>query len=90
MVAIGGKGRGQAARVVVGTAIGMLDLSETELWVDYANLGGEAGPELVHRMLEGLGPVRALEYNLLALALNDRFERRWGCRPVPYSEELGG
>jgi hypothetical protein len=61
-------------------------LSMSELWFAYLGLGGMAMPAELHACAYVLGVARPdrHEYNVLALALNERFADMELDHPVPY------
>lgn len=64
------------------------EMSFDELWMAYYALGGWAPPEVVRSYLDGSSRA-AIDYDVLAHAINERFVDRGGNHPVPYEDELG-
>jgi hypothetical protein len=58
-----------------------------ELWWAYFSLGGTALPNAVQSYLDG-SDGRAIDYDVLAQAINERFLDLGGDHPVPYADEL--
>jgi hypothetical protein len=58
-----------------------------ELWVAYFALGGSALPGTVRTYLDGSASP-AIDYDVLAHALNERFSEQGANHPVPYHDEL--
>jgi len=63
-------------------------MSFDELWLAYFALGGMATPAGLRGYLDG-SETRAIDYDVLAQAINERFVERGGNHPVPYREDLG-
>lgn len=63
-------------------------LSVAELWLAYFTLGGLATPGDIEAILAGRTRADQREYDLLALALNERFADMDLDHPVPYFSEL--
>jgi hypothetical protein len=59
-------------------------LSMSELWFAYLGLGGMAMPAELHAYVLGVARPDRHEYNVLALALNERFADMELDHPVPY------
>jgi hypothetical protein len=62
-------------------------LSPAELWLRYVALGGTQSPQLLRRLLLGEDPLLELDYDLVALALNERLSDMDLDAPLPYSDE---
>jgi hypothetical protein len=60
-------------------------LSSADLYLRYFALGGMSGPVEVDAMCAGALMPSPLDYDLLALALNERFLELGLGHPVPYS-----
>ena len=61
-------------------------LTTFELWLRYFALGGMSSPFEVEAYLLGALMPSAHEYDVLALALNERFKEIGGHHLVPYSD----
>ena len=59
-------------------------LSMSELWFAYLGLGGMAMPAELHAYVLGVALPDRHEYNVLALALNERFADMELDHPIPY------
>jgi len=70
----------EAARVQAG-------MSFDELWMAYFALGGTSSPEIVRSYLAGVG-TQAMDYDVLAQAINESYVEAGGDHPVPYREDL--
>ena len=62
-------------------------MSFEDLWIAYFALGGVAQPDVVRAYLDG-STDRAMDYDVLAQAINERFLDQHANHPVPYSDEL--
>lgn len=62
------------------------DLSRDELWLAYFALGGSASRDAVYTYLDGRGG--AMDYDVLAQAINERFVELGQNHPVPYFDEF--
>ena len=62
-------------------------LSVEELWWRYFGLGGMITASQLDALLHGSVDPTAHEYNLMAVALNERFRGSDPSRFVPYTEE---
>jgi hypothetical protein len=71
----------EAARTTAG-------MSFTELWIAYFALGGAARPDVVRSYLRGWH-AGSFDYDVLAHAINERYNERGLNHPVPYRDELG-
>lgn len=65
------------------------ELSQTELWIRYFELGGMAMPLEVEAYSLGLLTPSAHDHEVLVHALNERFSELGRDHPVPYSDYLG-
>jgi hypothetical protein len=63
------------------------EMSFDELWMSYYALGGWAPPELVRAYLDG-SSAAAIDYDVLAHAINERFVALGANHPVPYEDEM--
>lgn len=70
----------EAARMQAG-------MSFDELWLAYFSLGGAAEPEALRSYLNG-SQLLPMDYDVIALALNERFSDQGHHHPVPYHDEL--
>ena len=61
-----------------------LGLSYMDLWIDYFALGGNLDADQVAHHLRGDRPVSDSDHNILAHALNERFQDRAENNPMPY------
>ena len=75
------------AHEVLEAARAEVEMSFDELWIAYYALGGSAPPDLVRAYLDG-SSTAAIDYDVLAQALNERSIDRGGDHPVPYREDL--
>ena len=66
---------------------GRLDvgLSRDDLWMRYFALGGMSTPFQLEAYLFGALVPTAHDYDVLAVALNERFSELGGDHPIPYS-----
>ncbi len=62
-------------------------MSFEDLWIAYFALGGTEEPDAVRAYLSG-STDQAMDYDVLAQAINERFLDRLADHPVPYSDEL--
>ncbi|MGY5891561.1 hypothetical protein [Blastococcus deserti] len=76
--------QGRAA-ISDGCRRGQLDLQE--LWFRYISLGGDATPLELEAYLLGLMPLDDHQYDILALALNERLAELDLARDVPYGRD---
>lgn len=65
-------------------------LSMTELWFACLGLGGTAMPREFHAHVLGWSPPDRHEYNVMAQALNERFDDMQLDHPVPYFNDSEG
>lgn len=70
----------EAARVQAG-------MTFDELWLAYVGLGGSVAPDVLRAYLGG-STAQLVGYDVLALAINERFVDQGGDHPVPYSDDL--
>jgi hypothetical protein len=63
------------------------DLSRSELWLRYFELGGMSTALQVDAFLHGALVPTIHDHDLLAHALNERFVELGGNHPVPYLED---
>lgn len=61
-------------------------LTPTDLWLRYFALGGNATQARVAEYLIGTKQPARADYNLLAQALNERFQELGRGSPVPYMD----
>jgi hypothetical protein len=81
--------RGDAANAAtLQTGRNLLGLSYTQLWVDYYALGGNHGLGDFEAWLTGGTALSSTNYDMVAVALNERFMDRNSDHPIPYSDEL--
>lgn len=71
----------EAARVSLG-------LSRLDLWVAYVAMGGGQAPDAIRAVLCDGSPLSSFDHDMLAQALNERFEEHGVPGPVPYSESF--
>ena len=77
-----------APEAVLEAARSQAGMSFEELWIAYFALGGDSPLSTVRSYLGGLS-ASSMEYNVLALALNERFsDQGYTGHPVPYRDEL--
>lgn len=62
-------------------------LSHGALWLRYFAVGGTASTLELEAFLCGALEPTTHEYNLLAVALNERFVELGGNHPIPYSDD---
>ena len=62
-------------------------LSLTELWLRYFELGGMNAPLELDAVLHGALIPSPHERDVIAVALNERFNELGGDHPVPYSDD---
>lgn len=65
-----------------------LHLTVSDLWFEYACLGGNLALKELDDFLAGDGVVSDADYNVIAQALNERFMERDQDHPVAYADEL--
>jgi hypothetical protein len=58
------------------------------LWVGYFGLGGTESQRAVEAYLRGERPVRRIEHDVLAQAINEDAVDRGEDHPAPYSEDV--
>ncbi len=75
-------GDGRRETITSACRRGQLDLQE--LWFRYISLGGDAAPLELEAYLLGLMPLDDYQYDILALALNERLAELDLPRDVPY------
>ena len=63
-------------------------MSLHDLWIAYFALGGMARPAEMRAYLGGEAG-EAIDYDVLAQAINERFIDLGGNHPVPYRDEFG-
>jgi hypothetical protein len=76
-------GREEPPEIVLAAARAMAGITEEELWFDYLGLGGELKPWELRRVLDGSAPLAAIDHDLLAIALNERFADAGFGHPLP-------
>ena len=64
-----------------------LELSHTDLWFRYFELGGMRTPIEVEAYLYGALAPTQHDRDLIAVALNERFSELGGDHPIPYSDD---
>ena len=79
-----GAGPGDAPLFNLEVARQQAGLSVSELWFAYLGLGGMAMPAELHSYLLGVAQPDHHEYDVVALALNERFADMELNHPVPY------
>ncbi len=62
-------------------------MSFDELWMTYFALGGAASRTVMRSYLDGQGS-EAMDYDVLAQAINETYVGRGRDHPVPYREDL--
>jgi hypothetical protein len=62
-------------------------LSRDELWMRYFALGGMSTALQVEAYLFGALVPTSHDYDVLAVALNERFSELGGDHPIPYSDD---
>jgi hypothetical protein len=62
-----------------------VDISVSELWVDYFALGGMATALEIDAYLNGALVATVEDRELLAVALNERYAARGDDHPLPYA-----
>jgi hypothetical protein len=63
------------------------DLSRSELWLRYFELGGMSTALQLEAILYGALRAGPHDYDVIAHALNERFVELGGNHPVPYDED---
>lgn len=66
-------GRVRSAAQLLDTARQMASLDLSQFWLDYVALGGNCSPAELAALLSDEQPMRQIDYEILAAALNERF-----------------
>ena len=62
-------------------------LSVSELWIRYFAVGGMSAPLEMEAILFGALVASPADWDLLAVALNERFSELGSDHPIPYSDD---
>jgi hypothetical protein len=74
----------RAAAAVLDAASHVSGMEGDELWLQYFALGGEASPDELEQILSGALPLRRLDHDRLAVAINERFQEQGAGRLLAY------